>query len=207
MPTVDDRGVRRLRHTARAFGLDWPSDVPLDRFEPTLDPDDPRTAAFQLAVRRASGKASYEPFRAGVVPWHAAVAATYTHATAPLRRLADRFVVEAAVSVAAGRPVEPWVADGFESLPAVMDAATGRASQIDRAALDLAEAVVLSGREGELFDAVVTDEDDRGARIQVRDPAIVARVEARRVDPGDDVRVRLVRVDVGERRVEFERVA
>ena len=207
MPAVDDRGVRRLRHTARAFGLDWPSEVPLDRFEPTLDPDDVRTAAFQLAVRRASGKASYEPFRAGVVPWHAAVAATYTHATAPLRRLVDRFVVEAAVAVAAGRPVEPWLADGFESLPAVMDSATGRASQIDRAALDLAEAVVLSGREGELFDAVVTDEDDRGVRIQVCEPAIVARVDARRVDPGDEVRVRLVGVDVAERRVEFERVA
>jgi exoribonuclease R len=207
MPPVDERGVRRLRHSARAFGLDWPGDMPLDRFEPTLDPDDPRTAAFQLAVRRASGKASYEPFRAGVVPWHAAVAATYTHATAPLRRLADRYVVEATVSVAAGGSVEPWVADGFEALPAVMDAATARAAQIDRAALDLAEAVVLSGREGELFDAVVTDEDDRGARIQVCNPAIVARVDARRVDPGDEIRVRLVRVDVAERRVEFQRVA
>ena len=146
MPAVDDRGVRRLRHTAQAFGLDWPGDVPLDRFEPTLDPDDPGTAAFQLAVRRASGKASYEPFRAGVVPWHAAVAATSTHATAPLRRLADRFVVEAAVSVAADRPSR-----------------------------------TRPGRSG--------------------------RVDARRVDPGDEVWVRLVRVDVGERRVEFERVA
>ena len=146
MPAVDDRGVRRLRHTAQAFGLDWPGDVPLDRFEPTLDPDDPRTAAFQLAVRRASGKASYEPFRAGVVPWHAAVAATSTHATPPLRRLADRFVVEAAVSVAADRPSR-----------------------------------TRPGRSG--------------------------RVDARRVDPGDEVWVRLVRVDVGERRVEFGRVA
>jgi len=207
MPAVDERGERRLRHTARAFGLDWPNDVPLARFEPTLDRDDPRTAAFQLAVRRASGKASYEPYRAGVVPWHAAVAATYAHATAPLRRLADRYVVEAAVSVAAGRRVEPWLEEAFEALPAVMDAATARASQIDRAALDLAEAVVLAGREGELFDAVVTDEDDRGARIQVCEPAVVARIVARRVDPGDEIRVRLVRADPVEGRVEFERVA
>ena len=207
MPAVDGRGERRLRLTAHAFGLDWPKDVPLTRFEPTLDRDDLRTAAFQFAVRRASGKASYEPFRAGVVPWHAAVAATYTHATAPLRRLADRFVVEAAVSVAAGRPVEPWVEDAFETLPAVMDAATSRASQIDRAALDLAEAVVLAGRESELFDAVVTDEDDRGARIQLLDPAVVSRVDARRVDPGDEIRVRLVLADPATGRVEFERVA
>ncbi len=207
MPAVDERGERRLRLTAQAFGFDWPKGVPLTRFEPMLDRDDPRTAAFQLAIRRASGKASYEPFRAGVVPWHAAVAATYTHATAPLRRLADRFVVEAAVSVAAGRPIEPWVAEAFETVPAVMDAATSRASQIDRAALDLAEAVVLAGREGELFEAVVTDEDDRGARIQLLDPAVVARVDARRVDPGDEIRVRLVRADPAKGRIEFERVA
>lgn len=207
MPAVDERGERRLRLTARAFGFDWPKGVPLTRFEPMLDRDDPRTSAFQLAIRRASGKASYEPFRAGVVPWHAAVAATYTHATAPLRRLADRFVVEAAVSVAAGRPIEPWVAEAFETVPAVMDAATSRASQIDRAALDLAEAVVLAGREGELFEAVVTDEDDRGARIQLLDPAVVARVDARRVDPGDEIRVRLVRADPAKGRIEFERVA
>jgi len=207
MPAVDERGERRLRHTAQAFGLDWPKGIPLARFEPTLDRDDPRTAAFQLAIRRASGKASYEPYRAGVVPWHAAVAATYAHATAPLRRLADRYVVEAAVSVVAGRRVEPWLEESFEALPVVMDAATARASQIDRAALDLAEAVVLAGREGELFDAVVTDEDDRGARIQVCEPAVVARIVARRVDPGDEIRVRLVRADPVEGRVEFERVA
>jgi len=207
MPAVDERGERRLRLTAQAFGLDWPDGVPLARFEPMLDSGDPRTAGFQFAVRRASGKASYEPFRAGVVPWHAAVAATYTHATAPLRRLADRFVVEAAVSVAAGRPIEPWVAEAFETVAAVMEAATSRASQIDRAALDLAEAVVLAGREGDLFDAVVTDEDDRGARIQLLDPAVVARVDARRVDPGDEIRVRLVLADPATGRVEFERVA
>ena len=29
MPPVDERGERRLRHTARAFGLEWPREVPL----------------------------------------------------------------------------------------------------------------------------------------------------------------------------------
>ena len=70
----------------------------------------------------------------------------------------------------------------------------------------LHEAIVLQGREGEVFDAVVTDEDDRGARIQVRDPAIVTRVVARRVDPGDDIQVKLVNASPTERRVDFERV-
>jgi exoribonuclease R len=206
MPDVDERAERGLRHTARAFGLEWPGGVPLERFEPSLDPDDPRTAAFQLAVRRASGRASYQPYRDGAVPWHAAVAATYCHATAPLRRLADRFVVEAALVVAAGRPVPDLIATAFEALPDVMDRANARAAQADRAALDLAEALVLAGREGEIFDAVVTDEDDRGARIQVCEPAVMARVAARRIDPGDEIRVRLVRTDPTARSIEFERV-
>ena len=88
-----------------------------------------------------------------------------------------------------------------------MAAGEQRANRADRAALDLAEAVVLAGCEGQLFDAVVTDEDDRGARIQITDPAIVARVDARHVDPGDQVRVRLVAADPEHRTVQFERVS
>ena len=58
---------------------------------------------------------------------------------------------------------------------------------------------MLSGREGEVFDAVVVDEDHRGVMIQVVDPAVLARVHAHRVDPGDAVRVRLTAVDVPSR--------
>ncbi len=205
-PACDDRDVGRLRHTARAFGLDWAAGEPLPEFERSLPRGDPRTAAFQLAIRRASGGASYEPFTEGVVPWHAAVAATYCHATAPLRRLADRYVIEAALAVARNDPVPEPVEAAFAELPAAMQAGTTRANGVERAAIDLAEAIVLRGREGEVFDAVVTDEDDRGARIQLCEPAVVARVVARRVDPGDDVRVKLVSADPNQRRVEFERV-
>ncbi len=60
--------------------------------------------------------------------------------------------------------------------------------------------------KNQVFDAVITDEDNRGARIQVCDPAVVARVVARSVDPGDDIRVKLVNADPVERRVDFERV-
>jgi hypothetical protein len=41
----------------------------------------------------------------------------------------------------------------------------------------------------------------------VCDPAVIARVAARRVDPGDEVRVRLVAADPANRSVTFERVA
>ncbi|NNE12468.1 MAG: RNB domain-containing ribonuclease, partial [Ilumatobacter sp.] len=209
MPEVDGRRIRRLRHQARAFGLEWPDETPLDVFERSLPRDDPRTSAFLIAVRRAAGGAGYAPYDpdAAGPPWHSAVAATYAQATAPLRRLQDRYVVEAALAVATGRVVPGEIASAFASLPAAMAQGEQRANRAERMALDLAEAVCLAGHEGELFDAVVIDEGDWGVEVQIREPAVLTRLSARRVDPGDDVRVRLESVDVEQRTVEFERVS
>jgi len=206
MADVPDEAIGRLRHTARAVGLDWPPEQPLGRFQRSLRTTDPRAAAFLLAMRRAAGRASYEPYRAGVTPWHSAMAATYTHATAPLRRLADRYVVEGALAVANGRRVPDDVLRAYEELPAVMERAAGLAGQVDAAALDLAEAVLLAGRVGEVFDGVIIDEDRRGPTMQIAEPAVLVRVNARRVDPGDEIRAKLVAADPASRRVEFERV-
>src|SRR5205823_5994724 len=109
MAGPDDAAVGRLRHIAQALGLDWLADVSLDAFSRARDPNDPTDAAFMLAIRRAGSGASYAPYRDGVVPWHAAVAATYAQATAPLRRLADRYVIRAALAVANGEAVAPSV--------------------------------------------------------------------------------------------------
>jgi exoribonuclease R len=207
MPEVDERRHRRLRHSARAFGLKWPTDMALDEFERSLPRDDPRTSAFLIAVRRAAGGASYQPYDPDARPWHSAIAATYAQATAPLRRLQDRYVIEAALALAAGRLVPSEVDSAFAALPPAMSQGEQRANRAEREALDLAEAVVLSGREGDIFEAVVVDESDRGVEIQIAEPAVLVRIEARKVDPGDDVRVRLVSADVDARRVDFERVS
>jgi exoribonuclease R len=207
MAGPDERAVRRLRHTARALGLDWPSGQRLSSFERGLDPADPRQAAFMTAIRRAGAGAAYVPYRQGVVPHHAAMAATYAHATAPLRRLADRYVVETALAIAKGNPVPDSAAAAFEKLPEVMARADARSSQIERAVIDLAEAVSLQDRTGEAFEAIVTDLDERGARIQLVGLPIVARAIANHVDPGDSIRVKLVAADPETRRIVFERLA
>jgi exoribonuclease R len=204
MAEPDERAIKRLRHTAHALRLNWPRVQSLAQFQRGLDAHDPRAAAFLLAVRRAGGKASYAPFAPGVVPWHSAMAATYAQATAPLRRLADRYVVEAAVAVATGAAVPDWVEDAFGRLPEVMDRAAAREGQIERAVLDLAEAIALHGHEGAEFDAVVTDTDERGSRIQITDPAVVSRVGRNGYQPGDEIRVRLVEADPVTRTIRFE---
>jgi exoribonuclease R len=117
--------------------------------------------------------------------WHAAMAATYVHATAPLRRLADRYVLMAALAIANGRPIPDGVAAAFPRLPAVMARAASQAGQIERAVIDLAETVMLTGREGEGFQAVVIEVDERGSRIQLRDLPIVGRV-APDLTPGQE---------------------
>ncbi len=207
MPDVTEGAVRRLRYTAEAFGLEWPDGVSLARFQRSLPAGDQRSAAFLLAVRRAGGGASYQPYVDGERPWHAAMAATYAHATAPLRRLADRYVVEAALAVANGDPVPEHIEAAFAELPHVMARSDQRGNRVDNAVNDLAEAVLLAGREGELFDGVIVDEDRHGPVMQIAEPAILSRVHAARVTPGDEIRVRLISADVTARTVAFQRVS
>jgi exoribonuclease R len=206
MAEPDDGAVRRLRHSAEAFGIAWPQRVELAAFEKGLDARDPAQAALMLAIRRSGGGASYTPWRDGERPWHSAMAAAYAHATAPLRRLGDRYVVLAALALANGREIPESAAVAFERLPPVMARAEALGGQIDRAAVDLAETVMLKDRIGEIFPAVVTDADERGARLQFRDLAVVARVAADHVRPGAEIRVRLAAADPEQRKLSFERI-
>ncbi len=207
MAEPDEHAQNRLRHTAEAFGLTWPKQATLEQFERLLDPADPREAAFMLAIRRAGNGAGYEPYQPGAVPWHAAMAATYCHMTAPLRRLADRYVIRAALAVANGQPVPEEVEAAFARLGPVMDKAQARSGQVERAVVDLAEAAMLVGREGDDFEAVVTDLGETGARIQLCELPIVARTVARRVQPGERIVVRLESADPIKRLISFARIS
>jgi exoribonuclease R len=206
MPEPNDWAIRRLRHTAKAFGIDWPKTMSLEDRQRDLDPNEPKQAAFMLAIRRAGAHASYAPFQPNEKPWHSAMRATYVHATAPLRRLADRYVTEAALSVAKGRSVPSYITEAFQKLPDIMNRADSKASQVDAAVLELAEAVVLSGRTAEVFDGTVTDIDQRGARIQLADPAVITRVAVNGLDIGASIRLQLEESDPSRRLTRFSLV-
>jgi exoribonuclease R len=207
MPDPDERAEQRLRHTARALGIEWDPKTSLRDFARSLDGTSAKSSAMLMAIRRAGGRASYVPFIPGQRPWHSAMAATYAHATAPLRRLADRYVVMAALAIANGKPVPETIAAAFAKLPDVMERADDTANQIERAIIELAEVALLSAQTQRSFSAIVTDVDERGARIQFCDLPVVSRLSAHNVAPGDDVRVRVVSTDIPARTVVLERVA
>lgn len=213
MKEPDADAIARLRMQAAALDVRWAADEPLKMLERRLDPNQAAEASLMLAIRRAGHGASYSPYQAGKKPWHAAVAATYAHATAPLRRLADRYVVEAALALANGRSVPGHVEDAFSELPLVMARAGNLSGRTEAAVLDLAEAVMLRDREGELFDALVIDAAV-GNRItaQLAKLPVVVRLNWNggvmgEMKFGEQVRLRLDRVDLPSRRAQFSAVS
>jgi exoribonuclease R len=207
LPEADPRAVARLRRTARALGIDWPAELSYADLIRTLDPAQPAHAAFlaeSTVLLRGSGYAAFDdevPSR----PAHAGVGAPYAHATAPLRRLVDRYVGEACLALSAGDEVPGWVRDALPQLPDEMETSNRRAQQYEAGVISTVEAAVLEHRVGETFDAVVVelDEHDGGGTVQLTEPAVTAHCQGE-LPLGERVRIRLVLADVAKRQVRFE---
>jgi exoribonuclease R len=204
MASPDARAEERLRTTAQALRMNWPAAMPLAQFQRRLDPGNPAEAAFMLAIRRSGSGASYKVYDPAELPWHAAVAAPYAHATAPLRRLADRYVLRSVLALAKGEAVPQPVLAALPQLPPVMARAASRDAQIDRSVIDLAEATMLHGREGSTFPAVVTDVRESKVQVQLKDLPIIATTTAPGAFPGAALTLRLVRADPMEGTLSFE---
>ena len=195
----DERSFNRLRLQAKALGVDWPSDISYAEFTRGLDPNRAADAAVMDEAAELARAATYTAFDGTPPsePEHFALAATYAHATAPLRRLQDRYVSECCLAACAGTPPPEWVRAALPALPDEMAAGARRAAAVERGVIDLVEAVLLQGREGEQFDAVVIDD----GLVQLRDPAVRAKVVESCPPPGSEICVRLERADPATRTV------
>lgn len=210
LPPPDPRAIDRLRVTARVLGIGWPPGLDYPGFIRSLDPSNDLHVAMLTActtVLRGAGYAAFD----GALPaqsMHSALAAQYAHATAPLRRLVDRYTGEICVALCAGQPVPEWALAALPGLPATMQASGHRAGQYESAVLNLAEAVALAPRVGEVFNGAIVEvaRDDPGrGTVIVRDPAVEAGVSGSTNLPlGADVRVRLVEADPVRRATRFE---
>ncbi|MGW3934927.1 RNB domain-containing ribonuclease [Streptomyces phaeochromogenes] len=213
LPAAPDGAVGRLRRTARALRIDWPHHVSYAELIRSLDPHLPHHAAFLQECTTLLRGAGYTVFRGGVTPdltTHAAVAAPYTHCTAPLRRLVDRYASELCLAAAAGEEPPEWVLAALDDLPKRMAEGTRRAGTAERECVDIVEAALLKDRVGELFDGTVVDVQEREptvGTVQLESPAVVARIKseegAGRLPLGERLRVRLTQADPGSAKVLF----
>jgi exoribonuclease R len=205
LPPPPQDAIDSLRRSAMALGVSWQQGQTYGAVLSALDPAVPANAALLTLATRLLRGAGYTAFD-GTPPeqvQHSAVAATYAHCTAPLRRLVDRYVGEVCLALSAGVEVPGWARQALPQLPAEMAAADHRAHALDRAVVDLAEALVLQRRVGESFQGVVVDANHRGGTVQLIDPAVRGKLDAEDPPLGKAVRVRLTQADPRTRSVRF----
>jgi exoribonuclease R len=208
LPPPDAGAIEMLRRSAAALDVEWPHSLSYQAFVRGLDPaTDAGAALLELATRLLRG-AGYTAFD-GAPPApaeHSAVAAAYAHATAPLRRLVDRYVGELCVAVCSAAPIPDWVRSALPVLPAVMAASDHRAHALERACVDLVEAVLLTSHVGETFEAVVVDRNHHGGVVQLRTPPVRARCDGDQLPLGERIDVRLAKAEPATRTLVFTRV-
>jgi exoribonuclease R len=204
MPPAQQRDVDRFRRQVKALGVQWPKGMAYGDFLRTLDRTDPQHLAIIHDATSLFRGASYEAFDGSVpeAPEQAAIAAPYTHVTAPLRRLVDRFVLVVCEALTQGHDVPGWVREALPTLPELMDESGRLAKAVERACTDATEAAVLAHRVGEQFDAVAVDEVTGGVQVQLIDPAVNALAEGQ-AELGSEVRVELVEADIATQKVLF----
>lgn len=206
LPPADDGAVAALRRTAAALGVPWPADVPVGVFLSRLDANDPATLVLMSEAPTLLRGASYAAFDGALpeVTVHGAIGAPYAHVTAPLRRLSDRYATEVCLAVSAGTDVPDHVRQMLPSLPKAMSSSDSVAGKVARTCVDLAEAVMLAPRVGELFDATVLSgaTDRRDATVFVPSETVIAFCEGGPAE-GHRVPVRLSLADPEARKVRF----
>jgi exoribonuclease R len=210
LPPPEQETIDGLRRTARGLQVEWPeSESYADRVR-DLDPNHPREVALLMRSARGLRGAGYASFISAdqipSQPQHSAIASTYAHVTAPLRRVCDRYANEVILAICGDREPPAWALEMLPELPSVMGRTRQREQSLERAVVDYMEAMVLQPSIGREFDAVVINHRRDQAIIQLRDPAVIAGIEPK-PQLGQQIRVKLLSVDTMARQVQFERVS
>jgi exoribonuclease-2 len=202
----------RIVQLAAALGETLPEDPdprPLNDFLTRRREEDPEGfPELSLAVVKLLGSGEYvvDP-PGGDPPGHFGLAVgDYTHATAPNRRYPDLITHRLVKSVFTRRPA-PYSMDELERLARHCTLQEDAASKVERQVRKSAAALLLEGRRGDRFDAVVTGASEKGTWVRAFHPAVEGRLERgfEGLDVGDRVRVRLISTDVERGFIDFAR--
>lgn len=206
MPRPDDRAFDAFRRQTEALGRPWTSGD-YGEYLRALDRNDPLTLPVLQAAAALFRGAGYVTFD-GEAPRdaiQAAIAAPYAHATAPLRRLVDRWVLAICLAVSTGREIPSWARESLDDLPGLMQESGQRASQLNAATINSVEAALMTPLVGAKIEATVIELRGERASIQIAAPAVTASAPVPAgSQPGDVVRLRVIRADIARGEIDFE---
>jgi exoribonuclease-2 len=169
---------------------------------PDLFPDLSRTVIRLLG----SGEYVVDP-PGGQAPGHFGLAVRdYTHSTAPNRRYPD-LVTQRLVKAALAKHPCPYAMAELEQIATHCTAQEDAANKVERQVRKSAAALLVSGRLGERFDAIVSGASPKGTFVRVATPPIEGKLVSgeRGLDVGDVVGVQLKAVDVERGFIDFIR--
>ncbi|MDA4894621.1 RNB domain-containing ribonuclease, partial [Streptomyces sp. MS2A] len=205
MAQPDDAAFEEFRRRTRALGRPWTTGRYGDYLR-GLDRADPLTPPILEAATTLFRGAGYVTFD-GTVPQdagQAAIGAPYAHATAPLRRLVDRWALTICLAAARGEEVPDWVRESLSSLPAIMQASGQRASRLESETVNRVEAALLTPLIGSSVPATIIEIRKDRAEVQLTDPVVTATAPVPPgAAPGSVVSLRVVGADIARGEIEF----
>ncbi|HWZ42521.1 MAG TPA: RNB domain-containing ribonuclease [Candidatus Saccharimonadales bacterium] len=131
----------------------------------------------------------------------------YTHSTAPNRRFAD-LLTQRLIKAVLTKQKPPYSDDQLAALARNCTLKEDAARKVERKVSKQIAALAVSGRTGEVFDAIVTGVTPKGTFVRVLKPhveGILARGHEG-MDVGDKIRAKLVSVDVQHGYIDFVKV-
>ncbi len=163
---------------------------------------------LSLAVIKLIGRGEYvlDP-PGGDPPGHFGLAVKdYTHSTAPNRRFPDLITQRLLKAAMSGAPL-PYTMPELTELAKHCTEREDDATKVERQVRKSAAALLLSGKIGEQFDAIVTGASPKGTWVRVFQPPAEGRLESgfQGLDVGDHVHVKLVHTDVERGFIDFAR--
>ena len=200
----------RIVAVARGFGDSLPSTPNAQALNQFLmrrrNADPTQFSDLSLTIVKLLGRGEYVMERPGQeTEGHFGLAiADYTHSTAPNRRFPD-LITQRLVKTALAGGALPYGEAELAALAAHCTSQEDNATKVERQLRKSAAALLLSGREGGRFDAIVTGASPKGTWVRISAPAAEGRVVKgfAGMEVGDRVRVELLRTDVERGFIDF----